>query len=362
MTVKRRSLGELLRMMPSGLLSLVRFRSKAEISHAESESDVELRDRLWQALNAVEPGFLGIVEVRFNDNEVIYAVAPEDALLHFRRSYADGTEISLGEERTEVEPVTEWKPVNAQAAQATAPCGCGKPAAASSSTTPPKSADSAQGEVMHKHAERITALIANQRSPWKESDRKYLETLESERLKELETHATQVETDAAAAEEARKKAEQEAQGAQGAPATANTTASLRKQAPAASTVLAAAAGDDDPDAWKKNAPPHVIEMLEQQELEKANKRKEMIKTLSARLKGKPQVARLEKMTDEALTDLMAVTEPPSTDPKLQNVDFSGRQLAGARQAQQEQDDEHTVPPAPKMSALIRKNRETAAAR
>lgn len=335
------------------LLSLTRFRSSKEIAQLEGESDVELRDKLWAALNAVEPGFLGLVEVFPADKNVIYAVAPEEALLHYRRSYTDDGEIALSDERTEVEPVTEWKPVNAAAKDAAATCGCG----ATTTATNNNSAASAQGDVMHKHDERITALIANPRTPWKEQDRKYLQTVEDERLREIEADAKKREEESALAEEARRKQQETAQPAASgtqAPPQSTAVAAARSISPARSATT-----EEDPDAWKATAPQHVLDLLARQEEQAATRRKEMLKALGAKLKGKPLAAKLESKTDAELEDLMATVAAvePVKESRQLPVDFGARALAGQRQdAAEAEADENTVPPAPKVSDLIRSQR------
>ena len=347
----------------------MRFRGKAETVHAQGESDVELRSKLNQLLNAAEPGFLGVIEIFPADKIVVYAVAPENEVLHYRRSYTDESGVNINSRRTEVEPVTEWKPVSAQAtpAAAAASCGCngGKPA--TSSTTPPEGADAPGEPVMHKHAERITALIASKYTSWREADRSHLETVGDERIREEEQAAATNEERAAAAERERIRKEEEEEEKAKAAGTSPTGAAVPPQ----STAVAAARGairpatpatEEDPEAWKATAPEHVVKMYEANLQAQAQKRAENIKTLKARLKdNKALVAKLDSKSDEELEDLLSVTATEQTPALGSVIDNSGRFLAGSRQAQREaEDDEHKVPPAPSVTELIRKNRAAAA--
>jgi len=155
------------------------FRTQA--GAVEDLSDQELRRALDGKLRATEPAYLGIDAVYPGESLVIFAVNPEERVVLYQRTYAlaDDKSVSFGGERVEVEPVTRYEPVTAAAAaaQSAPPCGC---------HSTQESATGAEERVMHKNAERITALIANAKTAWTELDRAHLETQSDERLATLE--------------------------------------------------------------------------------------------------------------------------------------------------------------------------------
>jgi hypothetical protein len=175
---RRRSLRERMRSLFGGdALDFLRFRG------AESMSDGDLRHSLDAALFAEEPGFLGIDQVFPDDSLVIYAVAPEQAVTLFRRSFTvdeDGA-ISLAAEKEAVEPVTRYEPVKAEAepvqattAVARAACSCND-----------KGENAAQGDEMKK-TDLVGRLIANERSPFTDSDSATLAALSETALAALD--------------------------------------------------------------------------------------------------------------------------------------------------------------------------------
>lgn len=92
-------------------------------------SDVSLRDRLWQLLYAVEPGFADIVEVYPADREVFYAVTPTGRAQLFYRTYSIDAQdrVSLNNDRQEVEMTNAYRNVNTAGAhpqQHAAGCQC----------------------------------------------------------------------------------------------------------------------------------------------------------------------------------------------------------------------------------------------
>lgn len=139
--------------------------------NAEGVTDVELRQALDTALRADEPGYLGIDVVELSESRVIYAVAPEDALVLYRRGYTfkDG-EATLAGKKEAVEPVVRYEPV-AASAQPSQPCGCAIQ----------------KGATMKTKAERIAALIADAANGWTEETRPFLETCTDDQLTTLET-------------------------------------------------------------------------------------------------------------------------------------------------------------------------------
>lgn len=193
------------------------------LTAAAGMTDNELHREISDALRMVEPGYLGIDDVDQGESMVYYACAPGDRWQTFRRSFTEvNGEVTLGADRTEVEPVTRYEPVvetaaasvaaaaPASPAAATAPAA--QPTAAPAAVVPPASTEpappspvaaeagpckcqthsalSAQGVAMHKNAERIKALIANPANAWTEADQPFLEALADERLAQFEAPVT----------------------------------------------------------------------------------------------------------------------------------------------------------------------------
>lgn len=172
-------------------------RAKVIQSLAEPVSDVGLRDALYEALRAVEPGFDWISEVYPDLVTVIYTCFPAEELLWFRRTYvlAEGGGVTLNDDREQVEPVTTYKPVPAaEVAQAKGRQAELPPVApeATPSATPraacgcPKTnetRDAREGETMKKTlVDRLLALAA---APFDEADRPMLEGLTEAKLEGL---------------------------------------------------------------------------------------------------------------------------------------------------------------------------------
>ena len=75
-------------------------------------SDVELRQALFDAIRADEPGFYDIDVVYFQSKEVVYLIVPEEEMIWIRRSFkVRGDKITLNDDREEVEMVTRYEPV-----------------------------------------------------------------------------------------------------------------------------------------------------------------------------------------------------------------------------------------------------------
>lgn len=233
-----RSLRQRLASLTSDVLGVIRFRGSADV--ASGESDTDLRRAIDAALRETEPGYLGIDDVFPVDGLVVFACMPTDRFILYQRSYSQGSDgvVSLEGERVEVQQVTRYEPVTAATAQPEQAAAAGQPAqaqetqptaapvtsgavaaaSAAPATTPAAGtsaqpavtaaascqcqshnrATSAQGEAMHRNAERIRALIANANSPFAESDQGFLEALTDERLAQFETQTGQTATTSAA--------------------------------------------------------------------------------------------------------------------------------------------------------------------
>lgn len=170
------------------ILSLLKFRSAAG---EEDLSDRDLRQSLDKLLFSTEPAYAGIDAVFPADKLVVYAVYPEGQYQLYRRGYSisEGGDITLNDDRVEVEPVTRYEPVVAEGQPHECGCQKRKEVGESAHRAAEGHQTSQEGEVMHKNAERITALIANPKTPWTELDRTHLENQSDERLSALEAAA-----------------------------------------------------------------------------------------------------------------------------------------------------------------------------
>jgi len=163
------------RSLRERLLSLVTFRGSAS---AADMSDDDLRRALDASLRADEPGYLGIDSVFPGESNVVYATAPGEELELFRRSYtlADDGSVSLESKKERVEPVTRFEPLTA-AEESPSPephkCGCEGRAAE-------------QGATMKTKAERIEALINDNKRGFTSAHKLFLESQTDEQLATLE--------------------------------------------------------------------------------------------------------------------------------------------------------------------------------
>lgn len=164
------------------LLSLFQFKSAAG---PEDKSDIDLRKALDRALFSTVPAYAGIDAVFPADNLVVFAAVIDETYKVFQQKYSVGEngEVSLQGKREEVEPVTRYEPVTAEAKPS---CGCGSKVP----EVPESVVFKSEGVAMHKNAERITALIANPKTPWSEHDREHLQNQSDERLTALEAQAS----------------------------------------------------------------------------------------------------------------------------------------------------------------------------
>lgn len=136
--------------------------------------DQDLRGALDAALRASEPGFLGVDTVFPNERQVVYAVAPTEALVLFRRDFkvdGDGA-ITLSTDKTEVRPVMRFEPVG-EPTTASAGCGC-----RAKNKTPAKE------ENVNKK-DLVKAILAKKGTPFVEADATVLEGFSEERLTAL---------------------------------------------------------------------------------------------------------------------------------------------------------------------------------
>lgn len=181
--------------MNRGLLTRLFETLGLRTAQDEGMSDADLRGALWDALRAVEPGFDGIVEVFPESGTVIYAAFPESDLIFYRRGFTSGDdgEVSLADDREEVEPVTRFEPVAAEAepteskeTTAAEDCGCEKTERAiRAARDDDDTAAKAEGEPMAKVKELVGRLVDHEKSPYTEADGTVLSAFPEDRLVQL---------------------------------------------------------------------------------------------------------------------------------------------------------------------------------
>lgn len=184
---------------------LARVLGALGLRQAEEEgvSDAALREALWDALRAAEPGFEGIVEVFPDSGTVIYMAMPEREPMWLRRTYTVGEDgaVGLGEDRESVRPVTRYEPV---AAQARAACGCKERGEGQAA----RAHNDEGGSMKENVKELVGRLIANEASPFTEADAEHLAAFGEARLVEL-AEGYEVEPEAVAEPDEEPKTEEE---------------------------------------------------------------------------------------------------------------------------------------------------------
>lgn len=174
-----------------GLWSRVIGQIKAILKPLESvatgESDVDLRDRLWSALNSTVPAFGGIEGVYPDSNTVIYATAGEEFAYWSRTfSVAEDGAVTLGEDEQQVEPALEWKAVEkaAEAIEQPQPgCGCSEGVAEGERHAASAQVQEENNSMTSEKQKALAGrLIACSKSPFAEPDRAALEAFPEERL------------------------------------------------------------------------------------------------------------------------------------------------------------------------------------
>lgn len=297
----------------------------------EDMTDVELRRAVDAALRASVPGYLGIIEIAPGAGSVVFETCPGDTYLTMMSSFTvdDKGAATLKGEPQVVEPVTEYRPVAAEGVEETprAACGCGG-AGNSEDTTTTKAANQPQEDTMTK-TERVAALIANAKTPWKQENAAMLEGASEELLASLEAQAAAtVETPAA-------------------------TTTTETPAPAATTVTAQAATAETPaeptlEALLAKASPDMRAAFAEIEAKAKAEKAGLIERLakSGRSSFTP-----EQLQGKAVEELRALCALLPADPKPKAaVSFAG--LGLPKGGDQSQDDQ-AVPPAPDLTESIR---------
>lgn len=170
-------------------------------TNAKGYSDNDVRDALREAIRQQEPLYAYIESVYESDGYFIYCTAMQTADSYeehyYRRSFSldkPSGAITLGTDRMEVEPVVEFKPLQAVEGQPKAACSC------SDAPKPPS-----DKETNVDRTQRIDALMKNEKSPVREQ--KALEALTDDGLTALETAVQAASKPAAPAEPAKPAAE-----------------------------------------------------------------------------------------------------------------------------------------------------------
>lgn len=308
--------------------------------------DDERRSLVGEALKRVDTQCVGVVSMTgLEDGEVVYWIDPDPGgptpLRAYKRTYQINAEgrVSIGEERVPVRASTEWVPIvlkgKKQNEEVTAAggCGCGGGGDKGAET-------GAEGGAMaaHRNAERIQALIANDKTPFTDADKTFLEGLTDERLTAFETVAKPVEQPAAAPQ-----TEQPA-------AAATTAATTAPAAPAAAT-----AQTEQPTAAKSTVEIEASELATLRQMASKHQAQEQAQkvALVERLKGAQSVyneARLKTMSLDQLKEVAQLVDAQVPG----EVDYS-LVASGSR------GNESTAPPKPYDLAVARRNKGTSAA-
>ncbi len=174
--------GTMKRMVEMFERFMAHFRPAAE-DDAPSEggtSDVDLRAMLEQALRAIVPAFLGVVEAFPTEGLVVYATAPEEEMLFWRRGFSVvGDKVKLDEGEVQVQQKVIYEPVTAAAA--TSSCGCGARLAKDAPAGEKKETDMVKKE-------RVAAIIASGKTCFTSASASVLEQLSDAELEALEKH------------------------------------------------------------------------------------------------------------------------------------------------------------------------------
>ncbi len=268
---------------------------------AKGYSDTDVRDALREAVKKAEPLYAYIESVYESDGYFIYCTSSMDPQSfeehYYKRPFtldkATG-EISLGVDRTEVEPVVKFEPLAAGDGQLKAACSCTK-------ETP------SDKEVTMTRPERIQALIANANCFIKTQNA--LEALSDAELAALEEKVTAAQS-----------------GPTSTPPTPPTnppTSAPSAPTSTPSTPSTPAPKSEEPqtlEAWTKTAPPEVLEMCERHDRQDAATKSALVDSLKAAQKTYSE-AELNEMSIQQLTkvsDLLQIEAPRAA------VDFSAR--------------------------------------
>jgi hypothetical protein len=282
------------RTLRERLASLIRFGATGQTPAGMSDS--ELHRALDDALRALEPGYLGIDDVKQADGIVIYATAPEDKLQLFSRKYkvADDRTVTVGADKVEGQYVAEFVPLQERSPESKGKaagdgCGCHK------------------GVQMKTKAERIKALIDDKKTTLPET---FLQTCTEDQLKALEEVAPPV---------APKTEEKPATEAKPAPPKTEEKPTEEKPKQEEKQLTAA----EQEAKWLKEAPAPVRSMFENYRASELVRRT----TLVGRLKTAQKSYTEQELQNMPLVDLEKIAVLAGVESPTQQMDrvrdFSG---------------------------------------
>jgi hypothetical protein len=259
-------------------------------SSAKGYSDVDVRDALREAVRSQEPLLAYIESVFESDGYFIYCTMSADPNVYeehyYKRTFSldkSSGEITLGAERTEVEPVVKFEPLETGEGQLKAACSC------EHNEDPPMPSE--KEENMSRN-ERIQALIANANCPIKEQVA--LEALSDAGLALLEEKVAAVVVPIPAP-------------------VPQPTAATAVSAPAPQAQKTEA-------QWLEEAPAHVREMIARHAEQDAATKKELVDALKTAQKtySEDELNAMDIAQLSKISDLIQVDAPRAA------VDFSAR--------------------------------------
>lgn len=302
-------------------------------SQDDDRSDNEVRAVLHDALFNEVPAFLGIEEVKPASSLVIYAVAADDDVRWFERSFeiAEDDEVTFGE-ATEVKPETRFVPVTAASA---ADRGRNK------------------GDIPMDKAKQIAALINSESTPYTDDDKPALEAMSDDTVEALHDSLEDDGGEQAKGEgeKPKQKPAEEPKGEK----TEEPEEGEKVEQPEGEKVEqpVAAAGKPEPmseEDWMAQAPPRVRKIFAEAERIENERKDELIKTLS-----KAGVADEEKLADKSLEDLEELADVAS---KASGgaINYAGKGTPRAASAKGDEDDQAVEPP-PSLATAVANRQE-----
>jgi hypothetical protein len=254
---------------------------------------MELMRELDSQLRAVEPGYIYIEDVDLDARTVQYCVSPENVWLTYQRTYRQrGDSITINDDRVQVEAVTRYEPVSANAAATTT---SGSRKAVCQTPAAPAVTASEENPNMKTKAEIIAGLIASGR--FKEAQRAALEATDEIVLQAIDTTP---------AETAEAKATREAAAAAAETARVNAAA-------------AAAARPRTLEQYVTEAPPEIREVLNGALATAKAKKDATIASLKASGRcaySDTELSALSQSDLDKMVKLAGITEPAAVDYSL----------------------------------------------
>lgn len=345
--------------MPAPLVKVLNamgFRSAQD----EGTSDVEMRERMEKALRSAVPAYQGIAEIFHETKTVIYATHPDEEMLWWRRTFTTGDEgeITLNDDEEQVEIEQSWVSVQArlQFDAAEEDCGC-KPQPGDGQGAPNQPDD--EGENMSKATnaksveELVGRLIANEASPFDDSDKEHLSALSEEKLKAMEAKFQADETEG---EESEAEAPAKAEAAK--PTKAGAAEEAPKEEPEKSEAEQGAEVKPEAETvqLKKDEHERLIRAAEAWEAEETRRQAEEARRkgeLVASLKAAQEVFDEDDLKALSLAQLEKLARTHELAEEASAPDYSGRGAANAGEG------ERKAPPKPWSMALAKQRGDNA---